>query len=245
MPRHPKVLAERTFCHVFNHVNREDSPFLDLHEAESFVARVREARARDGFAVFAWCLMPNHFHLVVRTGQVPLWSSLLLVQQRDESNMDDVEGGDGSPWPVGCGVREISRRVALDRTVAYVHLNPVTAGLADDPASYRWSGHRELLGLEAPGVVDVELALARFGPTPEEARDAYLALLRRERSNPRLSARPGPGAPRHRASRCRVGGPIWPGASVTEGPHVGATRPPDRLETRRRLAATGGRGRPV
>lgn len=35
----------------------------------------------------------------------------------------------------------------LDQLLIYIHLNPVQAGLVDDPAKYRWSGHRELLGL--------------------------------------------------------------------------------------------------
>jgi putative transposase len=191
MPRHPRVFADATFYHVYNHAGGGESPFLGREEAEGFVERVREAKARDGLAIFAWCLMSNHYHMVVRTGQIPLCRSLLFIQERVVSSLDRRGGVVGPPWQSLCSVRELKRRLALDEVVAYVHLNPVAAGLTEDPARYRWSGHRELLGLEPPRVVDVEVALARFGAHPEEAHQAYLELLRRERSNTWVGNRSG------------------------------------------------------
>ena len=169
MLRRPAVSTAGGFLHVSNHVANGERPFLEPDEVESFVQRVLAARERDRFTVFAWCLMSNHYHLVVRTREVPFASSRPLV-----------EGGPtASWWRPRCRARSLGRQPALDRAVAYVHLNPVSAGLVSDPAGYPWSGHRELAGLAPPSLVDLRLALARFGTSPEEARQGYLDMMRR------------------------------------------------------------------
>jgi hypothetical protein len=63
--------------------------------------------------------------------------------------------------------------------LAYIHLNPVSAGLVDDPAEYRWSGHSELLGLRPPSeLVDVDDTLMSFGTARGEARRQYVDYVR-------------------------------------------------------------------
>ena len=174
MLQRPAVSTVGGFLHVSNRVANGERPFLEPDEVESFVRRVLAARERDRFTVFAWCLMSNHYHLVVRTREVPFASSRQLV-----------EGGPtASSWMPRCRARSLGRQPALDRAVAYVHLNPVSAGLVGDPAEYPWSGHRELAGLEAPLIVDVRLALARFGTSPDQARQGYLDMMRRARLHP-------------------------------------------------------------
>ena len=168
MPRLPAVSTVGGFLHVSNRVADGERPFLERNEVESFVQRVLAARERDRFTVFAWCLMSNHYHLVVRTREVPFASSRQLV-----------EGPTASLWMPRCRARSLPRQPALDRAVAYVHRNPVSAGLVSDPAEYPWSGHRELAGLDAPLLVDVRLALARFGTSPDQARQGYLDMMRR------------------------------------------------------------------
>jgi hypothetical protein len=62
--------------------------------------------------------------------------------------------------------------------LAYVHLNPVAAGLVEDPAGYRWSGHSALLGKRPARLVDLREALVGFGETAMSAREAYLEQVR-------------------------------------------------------------------
>ena len=62
--------------------------------------------------------------------------------------------------------------------LAYVHLNPVAAGLVEDPSAYRWSGHSALLGNRPARLIDLREALLGFGETPMAAREAYLEQVR-------------------------------------------------------------------
>jgi hypothetical protein len=66
----------------------------------------------------------------------------------------------------------------LEQLFAYVHLNPVAAGIVNDPADYENSGHLEIIGGRPPRLVDTRVALAIFDADYEKARDRYLRLLK-------------------------------------------------------------------
>jgi len=65
------------------------------------------------------------------------------------------------------------------QVVSYVHLNPVAAGIVDDPAEYSNSGHREIIGRCPPRLIDISSVLIGFEDgIPSGAREAYLAWVR-------------------------------------------------------------------
>jgi REP element-mobilizing transposase RayT len=82
MPRRPRVFIEGLTYHVYNRVGRGEAPFALEEEAERFWSLLHEAKERDGLTILAWCIMPNHYHLAVRTGAVPLWRSMRMLQHR-------------------------------------------------------------------------------------------------------------------------------------------------------------------
>ena len=76
MPRHPRLFIPGATYHVYCRVARGEFVFDDPIEAEEFVLAVREVRDLHGWRIFAWALMANHYHLVVKTGTIPLWRSM-------------------------------------------------------------------------------------------------------------------------------------------------------------------------
>jgi REP element-mobilizing transposase RayT len=75
VPRRPRVFIEGGIYHVYNRFARGADLFSEPEEAIQFVEILRKARDRDGPAVLAWCLMPNHSHLASRTGAVTGWAN--------------------------------------------------------------------------------------------------------------------------------------------------------------------------
>jgi hypothetical protein len=62
----------------------------------------------------------------------------------------------------------------LRQLIAYIHLNPVTAGIVSDPAKYRWCGHREVLGKAAGRrLIDVDETLLAFHPSRRNGLAGY------------------------------------------------------------------------
>jgi hypothetical protein len=119
--------------------------------------------------------MANHYHIVVTTGIVPLWKSMARLQGRVSRNYNKRRRYLGRLWQSRYRARLVDSQDYFLQVVPYVHLNPVAAGIVDDPMDYLQSGHREVLGRCSPRLVDVAAALAGFGcRTTQEGRRAYL-----------------------------------------------------------------------
>lgn len=80
MPRRPSVFVEDGTHHVYNRVARGADLFSEPKEPIGFVELLRRVRDRDDLYFFAWTLMPNHSHLALRAGPVPLSRTMGYVQ---------------------------------------------------------------------------------------------------------------------------------------------------------------------
>jgi putative transposase len=189
--RAPRYFVDGAFYHVYGRIARGEMVFSDGQEASRFVEVIREVKRRDGLTVLAWCLMGNHYHLALRTGSVPLWRTIRLIQWRFARQHNRRRRQFGPVWQGRYQVRMVGEDRYLLQLIAYIHLNPVGAGVVKDPGAYRWSGHRELLGKGQPPLVDVDATLALFGKQRAAARRAYVRMLRGERAQPWVGERPG------------------------------------------------------
>jgi len=178
MPRNVRVDVEGGLYHVYNRVGQGQRPFTDEVEAVVFLDLLREVKKRDGLVVFAWCLLPNHFHLAIRTRTVPLWRTMHTLQHSYALGFNRRRGVRGPVWESRYKARLVEDQRYFDQLAAYIHLGPVEAGIVDDPAGYRWSGHRELIRKVKDPLVDVDDALAGFGTNLRSARAAYVRTLK-------------------------------------------------------------------
>ncbi|MFZ5786730.1 MAG: REP-associated tyrosine transposase [Acidobacteriota bacterium] len=177
MPRRLRELADHTLYHVYARISRREGIFAQEGEPEAFLELLREVKERDGQQVLAWCLMTNHLHLLVRTGAVPLSRTMRSLQGRFAVSYNRRHDLIGPLWQSRYKAKPVTDDAYFRRLVAYIHLNPVAAGLVERPALYRWSGHAELVGRRRADVTDVSAALALFDDDPLQAQRAYLALL--------------------------------------------------------------------
>lgn len=178
MPRPGRVFAEGAVYHVYNRLARGEQVFAAEDEAVRFVNLLREVMRRDEVMVFAWCLMSNHYHLALRTGAVSLDRPMRSLQQRVTRGVNARRRVYGPLWQGRYRAKLVDDQRYLEGLLVYIHLNPVTAGLVDDPAEHRWSGHRELVGMERDSIVDVDEVLRVFGTTRRRARAAYVRRLK-------------------------------------------------------------------
>ena len=166
MPRHPRLFLPGAIYHVYCRVARGEFVFDDDFEAVEFIETLREVRDLDGWTIFAWCIMGNHYHLVLRTEEIGLWRSMARLQGSVARNYNRRHRILGRLWQSRYRARVIDSEEYFRQVIAYVHLNPVTAGITNDPAEYVNSGHREIIGACRPYIIDRRAALRSFGNTP-------------------------------------------------------------------------------
>jgi putative transposase len=178
MPRPGRVFIEGGVYHVYNRIGRGARVFDGGEEASAFVELLRRVVRRDGLTVYAWCLMANHYHLAVRTGVVSLDRPMRSLQQGVTRGVNARRKVFGPLWQGRYRAKLVEDQRYLDQLLIYIHLNPVSAKLVDDPVGYPWSGHGEILGRVKDPIVDVDEVLRVFGTTRRSARSAYIRRLK-------------------------------------------------------------------
>lgn len=191
MPRPQRVFFDGAIYHVYNRLARGERMFAEEGEAERFGELLREVMVRDGVTVFAWVLMPNHYHLALRTGAASVDRPIKSLQQRTTRGHNARCGRCGPLWQGRYRAKLVEDQRYLDQLAVYIHLNPVAAGMVDDPAEHPWSGHAEILGKRKDTIVDVDEVLRLFGTTRRGARTAYARALRGARDTEWIGEGPG------------------------------------------------------
>lgn len=178
MPRKMRVFIPGGFYHVYCRVARGEFVFDEPSEVErwidvvAFVSRLHDLRC------LAWALMSNHYHLLLQTGSMPLWKAMARIQVRFSKGFNRQRRLRGRVWQSRYKARLILDNEQLQHVIAYIHLNPVAAGIVDDPLDYPSSGHREIVGARAVCLCDVNACLQSFDEDRSTARSSYLDRLR-------------------------------------------------------------------
>ncbi len=173
MSRAMRRFEEGRFYHVYNRVGGGLLPFLDEGLAQEFVDLLRKVSKRDDLVILGWCLLGNHYHLVLRHGAVDLSRPIKTLQQKMTRLRNIRDRVYGPLWQGRFKAKEVTDSSYLMQVIAYVHLNPVKAGLAEDAGSYRWSGHSDIVGRRKSQILAVDEVLVLYGQTRRQALRSY------------------------------------------------------------------------
>ena len=177
MGRPRRVLIEGGMYHVYNRVARGEPVFRNVGEAARLVRAIHQVMKRDGLSVLAWCVMSNHYHLVVRMGSVPLSRTMQAVQQAFTRSFNGRHKVYGPLWQGRYKAKLVQKPRHLEQLIIYVHNNPSAAGVVEDLGEYEWTGHREVLRRSGQSLLDVDEMLLVFGERRRAAKKAYQSCL--------------------------------------------------------------------
>lgn len=156
MPRRPRTESAGGVHHVWQRGNNRRVVFVDDADRNLFLRLLRKTASKHHWRCLAYCLLPNHFHLVIETPSPTLGLGMrdLCSRYAQLFNERHVPGG-GHLFQARFGSRLVRTTEQLAQLLRYVARNPVRAGLTPDPASWAWSSHAALLRRRPHPVIDV------------------------------------------------------------------------------------------
>ena len=180
MPRGPRLDAPGVLHHVMVRGLERRAIFRDDRDRADFVRRLAALAASGALTVYARALLPNHGHLLVRSGARPLARSMraLLTGYAGAFNRRYKRVGHLFQNRYKSIVVE-EEPYCLELT-RYIHLNPLRAGLVRDLAAldkYPWTGHSGLLGRRKQPWQAGDEVLGRFAKARGPARQRYRAFV--------------------------------------------------------------------
>ncbi len=185
MPRPPRVQLPGAVYHVTNRSQGRQPLFADAADARRFMALLEETAAQLGWRLQAYCLMTDRYHFVLETPRPNLSTGMQALAGRYTQAFNRRHGRDGPLFRGRFHTLIVERETALVPLVRYVVLAPVLAGLAKDPAAWRWSSYRATAGMApTPALIDLSWLTVAFGLSAPAAQEAWRADIARSMAEP-------------------------------------------------------------
>jgi putative transposase len=162
MPRLARLVVPGLPHHVTQRGCRRQTVFFGLDDYRFYLRLLGRHCLEAGTSIWAWCLMPNHVHLILVPEHCDgLRSAMAGTHWRYTRAINAREGGFGHLWQERFASFPMDEAYLL-ACARYVELNPVRAGLVDRPEQWMWSSARAHLGLGADGLTETEALLGRW-----------------------------------------------------------------------------------
>jgi REP-associated tyrosine transposase len=153
----------------------------DRHDYDSLTAELAKAAKRHCWQVLAWCFLPNHYHVLLRTPQGGFSSGFQVMNGSHSRRTNRRHGRSDHLFRNRPRTIEVASDAHLVAAILYVARNPVAAGLSPRAGAWPFSSYRATVGkAEAPAWLAVAEVLELFGPTPQRARSELARLVHNE-----------------------------------------------------------------
>jgi len=176
MPRHARLDAPGTLHHVIVR-GIEKRPIVDDdNDRKMFIERVGELSQALQTSVYAWALMTNHAHMLLRSGPAGLAAFMRKLLTGYAISYNHRHHRHGYLFQNRYKSIVVEEDSYFKELVRYIHLNPLRAGMVDSLPKldhYQWSGHSALVGYVEYDWQETGYVLRWFGVKLKQARQTY------------------------------------------------------------------------
>lgn len=148
--------------HIMARGNYRQNIFKDDEDFKVFLVLMQDAKTKYGFKLHAYCLMTNHYHLLLETEQTEIWKIMKRINQIYAAYYNEKYRLTGHLFQgryKSCLVENDSYFLQTSR---YIHLNPVKAKMVPRAEAYPWSIYSTLIGMKQEMIVEVKRTYAYF-----------------------------------------------------------------------------------
>jgi putative transposase len=164
MGRRRRVDFGTGFVHAYTRGNNRQTIFVDEFDYVAWLRLLSEVVGDYDWRCHAYCVMPNHYHLLLATTQERLSHGMWDLNRRFAQRMNKRYERTGHIFEGPYRMERVETDAHLLELCRYIPLNPVRARLCGDPGEWRWSSYRATVGVEhAPPYLTTSLVRSLFG----------------------------------------------------------------------------------
>ena len=178
MPRKARIDAPGALHHIIVRGIERRRIFSDDQDRDNFIERLGDILTETKTFCFAWALIPNHAHILLRTGQSLLATVMRRLLTGYAVSYNRRHRRHGHLFQNRYKSILCQEDPYLLELVRYIHLNPLRAKIVKsliEADTYPYSGHSAVMGKVQRDFQDTDYVLRRFGKKVPEARKAYRA----------------------------------------------------------------------
>jgi len=172
------------YYHIYNRGVNKSTLFREPANYRFVTEKIQKYRKQYNVAVISYCLMPNHYHLLLRQdGQEPAGKVPQSIFNSYSKAYNLKYSHSGTLFEGRFRAKPIQNSSHLLHLCRYVHGNPVKDGLVASPADWQWSNYLEWIGERDGELVDREFVKDQFGNAQEYKKFLYQYLKTRDLPN--------------------------------------------------------------
>ncbi|MFC1820910.1 transposase [Thermodesulfobacteriota bacterium] len=174
MARPLRITYAGAFYHITARGNEKKAIFKSKRDREKFLEYLESATERYDAVIHAYCMMDNHYHLLLETpsGNLPQIMRHINGAYTTYFNIKRSRSGhlfQGRYKAILVEIDEYAKELSR-----YIHLNPVRAKIAEAPEEYEWSSYRSYIGKQKkPDWLYTDIVLGYFGKKVSLAQKQY------------------------------------------------------------------------
>ncbi|MFZ7104144.1 MAG: transposase [Peptococcaceae bacterium] len=171
MARRNRIEFPGALFHVICRGNNGENILKSEADKLEYLELVRKYKIRYKFNLFAYCIMDNHVHLLVETGEVPLAKIMQGIQQSFTQRYNKKYRRTGHVFQQRYKAQLCDKENYLLHLIKYIHNNPLKAGIGK--LNYRWSSHNNYTKGHSNQLVEVDFVLKTLAEDPARAIKMY------------------------------------------------------------------------
>jgi putative transposase len=162
MPRRSVEFCSGHYYHLYNRGNNYQPIFLERENYLYFLGQLRKYLAGNALDIVAYCLMPNHYHLLVYLKTDNLSSLIQPFSLAYTKAINKRYGRVGSLFQGRFQGIHVDKNEYLLHLSRYIHLNPVSAGIAKKSEDWEFSSYPEYVGLRCGTLPKPDVVRSQF-----------------------------------------------------------------------------------
>ena len=179
MPYKKRIYIPERFYHIVSRGNRRDPLFRNASDFQAFLHILHQLHEKSSFELASYCLMNNHYHLQLRSKEIPISKIMSLINKRYANYYNTKYRLTGHVYEKRFYDKVIEDKEGMLEVSRYIHLNPVQARMVKLPEYYPWSsyGYYKNEQSTVPCFMNINSLLDYYEGTSSQKREKYCSIV--------------------------------------------------------------------